>query len=45
MEKTLKSLDENWNGNEKDFEFTKHKDTDVMLIKLSEDNFTTLEEN
>jgi len=43
MEKTLNKLEETW----KDivFEFSKHKDTDVMLIKLSEENFEMLEEN
>jgi len=43
MEKTLVKLEEIW----KDvvFEFSKHKDTDVMLIKLSEENFEMLEEN
>lgn len=43
MEKTLVKLEETW----KDivFEFNKHKDTDVMLIKLSEENFEMLEEN
>jgi dynein heavy chain len=43
MEKTLIKLEETW----KDvvFEFNKHKDSDVMLIKLSEENFEMLEEN
>jgi dynein heavy chain len=43
MEKTLVKLEETW----KDvvFEFNKHKDTDIMLIKLSEENFEMLEEN
>jgi hypothetical protein len=43
MEKTLVKLEETW----KDivFEFNKHKDTDVMLIRLSEENFEMLEEN
>lgn len=43
MEKTLVRLEETW----KDviFEFTKHKDTDIKLIKLSEENFEMLEEN
>jgi len=43
MEKTLIKLEETW----KDivFEFNKHKDSDVNLIKLSEENFEMLEEN
>ena len=43
MEKTLVKLEETW----KDivFEFNKHKDSDVNLIKLSEENFEMLEEN
>jgi dynein heavy chain, axonemal len=43
MEKTLLKLEETW----KDivFEFNKHKDSDVNLIKLSEENFEMLEEN
>lgn len=43
MEKTLQKLEDTW----KDiiFEFNKHKDTDIMLIKLSEENFEMLEEN
>jgi len=43
MEKTLKKLDETW----KDicFEFTKHKDTDIKLLKINEDDFDMLEEN
>jgi len=43
MEKSLVKLEETW----KDivFEFSKHKNTDVNLIKLSEENFEMLEEN
>lgn len=43
MEKTLVKLEEIW----KDivFEFNKHKDSDVNLIRLSEENFEMLEEN
>jgi len=43
MEKTLNKLEDTW----KDivFEFNRHKDSDVMLIKLSEENFEMLEEN
>jgi dynein heavy chain len=43
MEKTLLKLEETW----KDivFEFNRHKESDVNLIKLSEENFEMLEEN
>lgn len=43
MEKTLVKLEETW----KDivFEFNRHKESDVNLIKLSEENFEMLEEN
>lgn len=43
MEKTLKKLEETW----KDicFEFNQHKDTDIKLMKLNEDDFDMLEEN
>lgn len=43
MEKTLLKLEETW----KDitFEFGPHKNTDIKLIKLSEENFEMLEEN
>ena len=43
MEKTLVKLEETW----KDivFEFNKHKDSEVMLIKLKEEDFEMLEEN
>jgi hypothetical protein len=43
MEKTLVKLEETW----KDiiFEFANHKDSDVKLIKLGEENFEMLEEN
>jgi hypothetical protein len=43
MEKLLVKLEETWKDVE--FEFNKHKDSDVMLIKLSEENFEMLEEN
>lgn len=43
MEKTLNKLEEIWKDIE--FEFNKHKDTDIMLIRLSEENFEMLEEN
>jgi len=43
MEKTLVKLDETWK--EIEFEFQKHKDSDIMLIKISEENFEMLEEN
>jgi dynein heavy chain len=43
MEKTLAKIDENW----KDvlFDFTQYKDTNLHLIRLSEENFDMLEEN
>jgi len=43
MEKTLIKLEETW----KDivFEFNAHKDSDIKLIRLSEENFEMLEEN
>lgn len=43
MEKTLNKLEEVW----KDvaFEFNPHKDSEVKLIKLSDENFEMLEEN
>ena len=43
MEKTLIKLEETWKDIE--FEFTKHKDTDIMLIRMAEENFEMLEEN
>ena len=43
MEKTLVKLEETWKDIE--FEFNKHKDSDIMLIKLSDENFEMLEEN
>ncbi len=43
MEKTLVKLEETWKDIE--FEFNKHKDTDIMLIRLGEENFEMLEEN
>jgi dynein heavy chain len=43
MEKTLNKLEDTW----KDiaFEFTQHKQTDLKLIRMSEENFEMLEEN
>jgi len=43
MEKTLVKLEETW----KDitFEFSQHKNTDLKLIRISEENFEMLEEN
>jgi dynein heavy chain len=43
MEKTLNKLEETW----KDvvFEFSQHKNTDLKLIRLGEENFEMLEEN
>ena len=43
MEKTLNKLEEIWSVVE--FEMTKHKDTEVMLLKVTEENFEMLEEN
>jgi len=43
MEKTLAKLDETWKGVE--FMFTQHKDTDIYLMKLAEEDFEMLEEN
>lgn len=43
MEKTLAKIEENW----KDvlFDFTQHKDTNLHMIRLNEENFDMLEEN
>ena len=43
MEKTLNKLEETWK--DVTFEFTTHKNTDIKLIRLSEENFEMLEEN
>lgn len=43
MEKTLAKLEEIWK--EIKFEFTQHKQTDVQLIRLTDENFDLLEEN
>ena len=43
MEKTLAKIQENWV--DVLFEFARHKDTDVHMIRLSEENFDMLEEN
>jgi len=43
MEKTLAKLDETWK--EVEFMFTQHKDTDIYLMKLAEEDFEMLEEN
>jgi dynein heavy chain len=43
MEKTLAKLEETWTDIK--FIFTNHKDTDIKLIKLDEDDFDMLEEN
>ena len=43
MEKTLKMITEFWKDVE--FDFQTHKGTDVQMIRLSEENFETLEEN
>ena len=41
MEKTLMKLEETWKDVE--FEFNQHKDSNVMLIRLSEENFEMLD--
>jgi dynein heavy chain len=41
MEKNLAKLEENWKDIK--FEFTQHKNTDVFLIRLSDENFDLLE--
>jgi ATP-dependent protease Clp ATPase subunit len=43
MERSLKQISEFWVDIK--FEFQQHKNTDVMMLKLSEENFETLEEN
>ena len=43
MEKTLLKLEETWKDIE--FDFNKHKETDIMLIRMSDENFEMLEEN
>lgn len=43
MEKTLEKLEVTWK--DVTFEFTQHKNTDIKLIRLSEENFEMLEEN
>jgi dynein heavy chain len=43
MEKTLNKLEETWK--DVTFEFSQHKNTDLKLIRLSEENFEMLEEN
>ena len=43
MEKTLKMISETWVDIK--FEFKQHKQTDVMMLSLSEENFEMLEEN
>lgn len=43
MEKTLAKIDEAWV--DVLFDFTQHKDTNVHMIRLSEENFDMLEEN
>ena len=43
MEKTLKAIEEFWKDVE--FEFTQQKGSDVQMLRLSEENFETLEEN
>jgi dynein heavy chain len=43
MEKTLAKLEETWKDIK--FEFVQHKNTDVFLIRLADENFDLLEEN
>jgi dynein heavy chain len=43
MEKTLAKLEEIWKDIK--FDFYQHKNTDVMLIRLTDENFDLLEEN
>jgi hypothetical protein len=43
MEKTLFKLEEVWK--EVKFDFYRHKNTDVYLIRLTDENFDMLEEN
>lgn len=43
MEKTLAKLEETWKDIK--FDFTQHKNTDVFLIRLVDENFDLLEEN
>jgi len=43
MEKILNKIEERWK--EVVFERTQHKDTNIMLLKMSDDNFEALEEN
>lgn len=43
MEKTLAKLEETWKDIK--FEFVQHKNTDVYLIRLADENFDLLEEN
>ena len=43
MEKALNKIDEKWK--EVAFERQQHKDTNIMLLKMSDDNFEALEEN
>lgn len=43
MEKTLAKLEETWKDIK--FEFTQHKNTDIFLMRLSDENFDLLEEN
>lgn len=43
MEKTLKKLNETWKDIK--FDFYQHKNTDVWMIRLTDENFDLLEEN
>lgn len=43
MEKQLKKIIDFWHDVE--FELVPHKNTDVLTLKMNEENFETLEEN
>jgi hypothetical protein len=43
MEKTLAKLEETWKDIK--FEFYQHRNTDINLIRLTDENFDLLEEN
>ena len=43
MEKMLEKIEEVWS--DINFDLTKHKDTDIMMLKMNEETFEMLEEN
>jgi len=43
MDIALKKIIEHWKG--VSFEFIKHKDTDIVTLKMIDENFETLEEH